>query len=112
MRGPAYEPLPQVKPCRDDRLSSSTPYVKVSGRWVCLYRAIDQYGQVIDVLVSSKRDLVVPTADDVRSHMRNRPLMAAIIINHNSGPRILSGVADRFQPRAVVELIEESIRRG
>jgi transposase-like protein len=32
-------------------------YVKVAGRWVYLYRAIDQYGQVIDVLVSEKRDL-------------------------------------------------------
>jgi IS6 family transposase len=34
--------------------------VKVAGRWVCrvcLYRAIDQYGRVIDVLVSPKRDL-------------------------------------------------------
>jgi transposase-like protein len=29
----------------------------VSGRWVYLYRAIDQDGQVIDVLVSQKRDL-------------------------------------------------------
>jgi transposase-like protein len=27
------------------------------GRWVYLYRAIDQFGQVIDVLVSEKRDL-------------------------------------------------------
>jgi transposase-like protein len=32
-------------------------YVKVAGRWVYLYRAIDQFGQVIDVLVSEKRDL-------------------------------------------------------
>jgi transposase-like protein len=32
-------------------------YVKVAGRWVYLYRAIDQHGQVIDVLVSQKRDL-------------------------------------------------------
>jgi transposase, IS6 family len=30
---------------------------KVAGRWVYLYRAIDQNGQVIDVLVSQKRDL-------------------------------------------------------
>ena len=33
-------------------------YVKVAGRWVYLYRAIDQFGQVIDVVVSEKRDLV------------------------------------------------------
>jgi transposase, IS6 family len=32
-------------------------YVKIAGRWVYLYRAIDQFGQVIDVLVSEKRDM-------------------------------------------------------
>lgn len=30
---------------------------EVAGRWIYLYRAIDQFGQVIDVLVSAKRDL-------------------------------------------------------
>jgi transposase, IS6 family len=30
--------------------------VKVAGRWIYLYRAIDQFGQVIDVLVSERRD--------------------------------------------------------
>jgi transposase, IS6 family len=29
----------------------------VAGRWVYLYRAIDQFGQVIDVLVAENRDL-------------------------------------------------------
>jgi transposase, IS6 family len=32
-------------------------YVKVAGRWRYVYRAIDQSGQVIDVLVSSHRDV-------------------------------------------------------
>jgi transposase-like protein len=27
-------------------------YVKVAGRWICLYRALDQHSQVIGVLVS------------------------------------------------------------
>ena len=31
--------------------------MKVAGRWRYLYRAIDQFGQVIDVFVSSRRDL-------------------------------------------------------
>src|SRR3954454_12537855 len=31
-------------------------YVKVAGRWTYLYRAIDQHGQVIDVMVSERRD--------------------------------------------------------
>jgi transposase-like protein len=36
-------------------LDSGT-YVKVAGRWTYLYRAIDQHGQVIGVLVSQRRD--------------------------------------------------------
>ncbi len=39
-----------------DRWFVDKTYVKVAGRWVYLYRAIDQYGQVIDVLVCPKRD--------------------------------------------------------
>ena len=31
-------------------------YVKVAGRWRYVYRAIDQFGQVIDVFVSPQRD--------------------------------------------------------
>ena len=31
-------------------------YVKVAGRWTYLYRAVDQHGQVIDVLLSEHRD--------------------------------------------------------
>jgi transposase-like protein len=31
-------------------------YVKVNGLWRYVYRAVDQYGQVIDVLVSARRD--------------------------------------------------------
>jgi len=30
--------------------------VKVAGRWRYLYRPVDQYGQVIDVLLSEQRD--------------------------------------------------------
>jgi transposase-like protein len=49
-----------ARPCRHaagDRWFVDETYVKVAGRWVYLYRAIDQYGQVIDVLVSEQRDL-------------------------------------------------------
>ena len=31
--------------------------MKVAGAWTYLYRAVDQYGQVIDVLLSGRRDL-------------------------------------------------------
>jgi transposase-like protein len=32
-------------------------YVKVGGQWRYVYRAIDQFGQIIDVFVSRRRDL-------------------------------------------------------
>lgn len=32
-------------------------YVKVSGSWRYIYRAVDQYGQIIDVFVSRKRNM-------------------------------------------------------
>jgi IS6 family transposase len=31
-------------------------YVKVAGRWIYLYRAVDQHRQVIDVMVSARRN--------------------------------------------------------
>ncbi|HEY3090315.1 MAG TPA: IS6 family transposase [Jatrophihabitantaceae bacterium] len=39
-----------------DRWFVDETYVKVAGRWTYLYRAVDQHGQVIDVLVSTRRD--------------------------------------------------------
>jgi transposase-like protein len=32
-------------------------YVKVAGTWRYVYRAVDQHGQIIDVLISARRDL-------------------------------------------------------
>ena len=40
-----------------DRWFVDETYLKVAGQWVYLYRAIDEHGQVIDVLASPKRDL-------------------------------------------------------
>jgi transposase-like protein len=39
-----------------DRWFVDETYVKVTGRWTHLYRAVDQHGQGIDVLVSIRRD--------------------------------------------------------
>jgi transposase, IS6 family len=49
-----------ARPCRHapgDRWFADETYVKVAGKWTYLYRAVDQYGQVIDVLLSARRDL-------------------------------------------------------
>ena len=39
-----------------DRWYVDETYVKVNGAWRYVYRAIDQHGQVIDVLLSAHRD--------------------------------------------------------
>jgi transposase-like protein len=39
-----------------DRWFVDETYVKVNGVWRYVYRAVDQHGQVIDVLVSARRD--------------------------------------------------------
>jgi transposase-like protein len=48
-----------ARPCRHTvggRWFVDETYVKVAGRWRYVYRAIDQYGQIIDVFVSARRD--------------------------------------------------------
>src|SRR4029453_17462286 len=48
-----------ARPCRHgvgDRWQGDETYVKVAGKWRYVYRAIDQFGQVIDVFVTPQRD--------------------------------------------------------
>jgi transposase-like protein len=48
-----------ARPCRHtvgNRWQVDETYVKVAGRWRYVYRALDQFGQVIDVFVSPRRD--------------------------------------------------------
>jgi transposase-like protein len=48
-----------ARPCRHrvgERWQVDETYVKVAGQWRYAYRAIDQFGQVIDVFVSRQRD--------------------------------------------------------
>jgi IS6 family transposase len=42
--------------CGGDRWWVDETYVKVSGQWRYLYRAVDQFAQVIDVMLSDRRD--------------------------------------------------------
>jgi len=48
-----------ARPCRHrpgSRWFVDETYIKIAGCWMYLYRAIDQHGQVIDVLASKRRD--------------------------------------------------------
>jgi IS6 family transposase len=49
-----------ARPCRHsvgDRWFVDETYVKVAGVWRYVHRAVDQYGQVIDVYVSKRRNI-------------------------------------------------------
>ena len=53
-----------ARPCRHsvgERWFVDETYVKVAGVWRYVYRAVDQYGQVIDVLVSKRRNVAAAT---------------------------------------------------
>jgi transposase, IS6 family len=49
-----------ARACRNvpgDRWFVDETYLKIAGQWSYLYRAVDQHGQVIDVVLSARRDL-------------------------------------------------------
>ena len=53
-----------ARPCRrsvGERWFVDETYVKVAGVWRYVYRAVDQYGQVIDVFVSKRRNVAAAT---------------------------------------------------
>jgi IS6 family transposase len=53
-----------ARPCRHsvgDRWFVDETYVRVAGAWRYVYRAVDQHGQVIDVLVSKRRNIPAAT---------------------------------------------------
>ena len=76
-----------------DRWFVDETYVKVAGRWRYLYRAIDQCGQVIDVLVSEKRDLTATRRFFTRA------------LNHSPSPTEVTTDRAPAYPRVLDELL-------
>jgi transposase-like protein len=53
-----------ARPCRHsvgNRWFVEETYVRVGGVWRYVYRAVDQYGQIIDVFVSKRRNILAAT---------------------------------------------------
>jgi transposase, IS6 family len=76
-----------------DRWFVDETYVKVAGRWTYLYRAVDQHGQVIDVLVCERRNARAARAFFTRAL--------------SSGPAPVEVTTDRapVYPRVIEELV-------
>jgi transposase-like protein len=72
-------------------------YVKVNGVWRYVYRAIDQYGQVIDVLVSARRD-----ADAARRFFRRALSTLKVKPSEvvTDAAAVYPGVLDELMPQA------------
>jgi transposase-like protein len=67
--------------------------VKVSGRWTYLYRAVDQHGQVIDVLLAARRD--APAARTFLARARRLGLAPVEVTTDRAPvyPRVLDELA-------------------
>jgi IS6 family transposase len=76
-----------------DRWFVDETYVKVAGRWTYLYRAVDQHGQVIDVLVSPRRDAAAARAFFTRA-LRAGPAPVEVTTDRSPVyPRVIDEVA-------------------
>ena len=69
-------------------------YVKVKGRWMYLYRAVDSHGQTIDFLLSAKRD----------TEAAKRFFRKALAQPHTVNPRTITVDKNRAYPRAAAEM--------
>jgi transposase InsO family protein len=85
-----------ARPCRH-RIGTcwfaDETYVKVAGRWRYVYRAVDQFGQVIDVFVSPRRDVTAARGS-------------------SSGPSHHDGDADRGRHRPGSDLPDRATEAG
>jgi len=76
-----------------DRWFVDETYVKVAGHWRYLYRAVDQFGQVIDVLVSEQRDTAAARRFFIRA-LRDGPMPVEVTTDKvRSATRVAAGHA-------------------
>jgi transposase-like protein len=79
-----------------DRWFVDESYVQVAGRWSYLYRAVDQHGQVIDVLVCERRDGPAARAFFTRARTSGPSPVEVTTDRAPVYPRVL----DQFAPTA------------
>ncbi len=88
-----------ARPCRHavgNRWFVDETYVKISGTWRYVYRAVDQHGQVIDVFVSKRRN--IPAA---------RRFFKTALRAHDEPVEVVTDLA-----QALETVIEEQIPRA
>jgi len=91
-----------------DRWFVDETYVKVAGRWRYLYRAVDQYGQVIDVLLSQQRHTPAARRFFTRA-LAHRPTPVEVTTD-KAGPYLR--VLDDLIPTAAHLTEQSGVRQG
>jgi transposase, IS6 family len=86
----------KLKPTNDSWRVDET-YIRVKGKWVYLYRAVDSTGATIDFLLSARRDTVAA----------KRFLAKALGGAHHPHPRVINTDKDAAYPPAIVRLKAE-----
>jgi transposase, IS6 family len=86
----------KLKPTNDSWRVDET-YIRVKGKWVYLYRAVDSTGATIDFLLSARRDTVAA----------KRFLAKALGQQNRPAPRVINTDKDAAYPPAIVQLKAE-----
>jgi len=87
----------KLKPTNDSWRVDET-YIRVKGKWVYLYRAVDSTGATIDFLLSAKRDTVAA----------KRFLTKALDGKNHPAPRVINTDKAAAYPPAIVQLQAEA----
>jgi putative transposase len=103
--GPEYAAgLRRRKPQAGDKWHLDEVYIKISGEWQYLWRAVDQDGNVLDILVQSRRDAKAA-----------KRFMAKLMKKQRRVPRVL--VTDKLKSygsahRTVMRSVEHRSHKG
>ena len=89
---------PRLRPTNDSWRVDET-YIRVKGKWVYLYRAVDSTGATIDFLLSAKRD--VDAAE--------RFLAKALGGENHPAPRVINTDKHAAYPPAIAELKSDGV---
>ena len=88
----------RLKPANDSSRVDET-YIRVKGKWVYLYRAVDSTGATIDFLLSAKRDEAAA----------ERFLAKALGGENHPAPRVINTDRHAAYPPAIAELKADGV---
>ncbi|WP_051371857.1 IS6 family transposase [Leisingera aquimarina] len=86
-------------------------YIRVGGRWRYLWRAVDQFDQLIDFRPTARRDAKAAGAflHQARDTVRQYQPLTIITDRAHSYAKVIGGINDRLGPVDMIRHIDPSI---